>query len=385
MNVRKNMDVEKFFLNLCCKKFAKRGLSRISEVDKHFGYPSRSFKSIHVAGTNGKGSVSVKIAHGLTVAGYKTGLFVSPHIYDICERIQVDGKNIERAELERITNFVSNSLGYQIPFFEYLFIVAIMYFRHVEVDYAVIEVGIGGLLDTTNIISPTLSVITNVGFDHTNILGKTLDEIAINKAGIIKRETPLVLGHNATLQPVLRKAFLKGSPIYFVPPFMSHGFMRENCEIAKNALAVITGCCLSIYALEDINLPCRFEIKVFSGVTFVFDMAHNMDGISSMFESVKAMFKDRKLFVIFGVSSNKDIKSLANILNRYSTSVFVVDVDHMRLAKANMIKNFIANPSKTTSVSEFVTEAKKSNGIVIVTGSAFIMKDVNDQIITNFC
>ena len=183
----------------------KSGLENTLSLDEHYGHPHRSFKTIHVAGTNGKGSCSHTIAALLQANGYKVGLYTSPHLVDFRERIRVNGKCVSE---EYVVRFVEKGRGFFEPlhpsFFELTTALAFNYFRDMEVDIAVIEVGLGGRLDCTNIILPELSVITNISFDHTQFLGNTLQSIAREKAGIIKRGVPVVIGE---ANEVTRKVF----------------------------------------------------------------------------------------------------------------------------------------------------------------------------------
>ena len=177
------------------KSAYKANLNNTITLDNYFKNPHKKFKTIHVAGTNGKGSVSHLIASILQDAGYKTGLFTSPHLKDFRERIKVNGLMITE---EEVAEFIDNNI--QIikevnpSFFELATIMAFEYFKNSKVDVAVIETGLGGRLDCTNIIKPVLSIITNVSWDHNEILGNTLEKIAIEKAGIIKKHTPVILG-----------------------------------------------------------------------------------------------------------------------------------------------------------------------------------------------
>ena len=173
----------------------KEGLDNTQTLDEHFGHPHRQFRTIHVAGTNGKGSVSHTLAAVLQSAGYKTGLYTSPHLVDFRERIRINGKPISQ---EYVMDFVERERGFFEPlrpsFFELATAMAFRYFADEQVDVAVIEVGLGGRLDCTNIISPDLCIITNISFDHVQFLGDTLAKIASEKAGIIKPGIPVVIG-----------------------------------------------------------------------------------------------------------------------------------------------------------------------------------------------
>lgn len=173
----------------------KANLDNTLKLDEHFGHPHRQFKTIHIAGTNGKGSVSHMLASILQEAGYKTGLYTSPHLKDFRERIKINGEMIPE---EYVIGFVEQNqevfTAVKPSFFEMTVAMAFKYFADAEVDIAVIEVGLGGRLDSTNIITPLVSVITNISFDHMALLGNTLPEIATEKAGIIKPGIPVIIG-----------------------------------------------------------------------------------------------------------------------------------------------------------------------------------------------
>ena len=196
----------------------KDNLYNTEKLDEYFGHPHRKYLTIHIGGTNGKGSVSHIMASVLQQAGYKTGLYTSPHLKDFRERIRVDGEMIDK---EYVVSFVQNNrtiLELLKPsFFEMTVAMAFEYFVVKKVDVAVIEVGLGGRLDSTNIISPMVSVITNIGHDHTELLGDTLEKIATEKAGIIKRQTPVVIGEtaDATSNVFISKAEMLESEIFF--------------------------------------------------------------------------------------------------------------------------------------------------------------------------
>lgn len=196
----------------------KEGLANTIALDRHFGHPHRSYKTIHIAGTNGKGSCSHTIAAILQSCGYKVGLYTSPHIRDFSERIKVNGSNIPEAYIIRFIEDNKTFIDSLKPsFFEVTTAMAFKYFKDQQVDIAVIEVGLGGRLDCTNIITPILSIITNISFDHTQFLGDTLEKIAAEKAGIIKRGVPVVIGEaNEHTRPIFkRKAEEMEAPITF--------------------------------------------------------------------------------------------------------------------------------------------------------------------------
>ncbi|GHT33243.1 folylpolyglutamate synthase [Bacteroidia bacterium] len=219
----------------------KEGLDNALALDRYFGHPHRKFKSIHVAGTNGKGSVSHLLAAALQRAGYRVGLYTSPHLKDFGERIRVDGQMISK---QFIVDFVSSHRHFfdtlHPSFFEMSVLMAFDYFAQNEVDVAVIEVGLGGRLDSTNIITPRLSVITNISLDHTNLLGNTLEKIAAEKAGIIKPHVPVVIGEasGGVRRVFEEKAARENATIYFAEEFYS--VLPVIAGLTRNPLATNT-------------------------------------------------------------------------------------------------------------------------------------------------
>ncbi|MBQ4029319.1 MAG: bifunctional folylpolyglutamate synthase/dihydrofolate synthase, partial [Prevotella sp.] len=212
----------------------KEGLSNSWALDEHFNHPHTKFKTIHVAGTNGKGSCSHTIAAILQAEGYRVGLFTSPHLVDFRERIKVNGDCISQ---EYVMDFVENERSFFEPlhpsFFELTTAMAFKYFADSHVDIAVIEVGLGGRLDCTNIITPILSVITNISFDHTQFLGDTLEKIAMEKAGIIKRDIPIVIGETTpeTRNVFIQKAKEMNAPIFFAEEYNNPIADKLNFEL----------------------------------------------------------------------------------------------------------------------------------------------------------
>jgi dihydrofolate synthase/folylpolyglutamate synthase len=198
----------------------KNTLENTLKLDENYGHPHRKYRTIHVAGTNGKGSVSHMLASVLQAAGYKTGLYTSPHLKDFRERIKINGQMMPESDVvDWVSNFKANNELWKIQpsFFELTVAMAFDYFADQEIDVAVMEVGLGGRLDSTNIISPDVSIITNIGLDHTNLLGDTLQKIAGEKAGIIKTDVPVVIGttQNETASVFNRKAQEVDTSIYF--------------------------------------------------------------------------------------------------------------------------------------------------------------------------
>ena len=212
----------------------KEGLENTHILDEHFGHPHRSFRCIHVGGTNGKGSCSHTLAAILQEAGYKVGLYTSPHLVDFRERIRVNGQVIPESYVVR---FVENERSFFEPlhpsFFELTTAMAFRYFADERVDVAIVEVGLGGRLDCTNIIRPDLCIITNISFDHTQFLGDTLEKIAAEKAGIIKSGIPAIIGETTPeTKPVfIRKANEAGAPLFFAEEDQEDYYPGLECEL----------------------------------------------------------------------------------------------------------------------------------------------------------
>lgn len=327
----------------------KADLKNTLALDTHFNSPHRLFKTIHIAGTNGKGSVSHMIAAVLQTAGYRTGLFTSPHLVDFRERIRINGQMVPE---DYIVGFVeaNQKLIERIEpsFFELTTLMAFQYFAREGVEIAVIETGMGGRLDSTNIITPVLSVITNIGLDHTQFLGPTLELIAGEKAGIIKQGVPVVIGENQkeTRNVFLNTAYERGSEIHFA----SENFMIDSCENIsvinlrmnvshgesikypdleidltgnyqkKNILTVLqalsildkTGIPLSkevIYpglknAARLTGLRGRWE-EICRNPRIICDTGHNAEGLKEVFKQIRDL-KWTRLHIVFGMVSDKD-------------------------------------------------------------------------------
>lgn len=323
----------------------KEGLGNTIALDNHLGNPHRLYKTIHVAGTNGKGSTSHTLAAILQKAGMKVGLYTSPHLVDFRERIRINGIQVPE---QYVVDFVKDNREFFEPlhpsFFELTTAMAFKYFAEQNVDIAVIEVGLGGRLDCTNIISPVLSVITNISFDHTGFLGDTLEKIAGEKAGIIKPGTPVVIGeYTDETKPVfVKKAEEMNAPITFaqdkagdypMPEFELHGACQE-----KNAQTILTACdelrrigllganasdCISsgfAHVCEMTGLRGRWE-KIQDSPLVICDTGHNLAGweflapqISRVYESRKAGNPVARLRIVFGMVDDKDITSVISLL-----------------------------------------------------------------------
>ncbi len=334
----------------------KKDLTNIQALCAHLGHPQQRFQSIHVGGTNGKGSVSHMLAATLQTAGYKTGLYTSPHLKDFRERIRVDGQMANEAF---VVDFIENHKAFiesiQPSFFEITVAMAFEYFAQQQVEVAVVEVGLGGRLDSTNIVQPVLSVITNIGWDHMNLLGNTLEAIAGEKAGIIKPNTPVVVGEKQpATEPIFRQvAQQKEAPLLFAEDrfqLMDYQLAADRLVLqvqdkeqdqtktyqldlpgiyqTKNILTVLQ----SIEVLKQkhfsiseqqvqtafqqtkkiTGLSGRWEV-VHQAPAVVLEVAHNEDGMRQMLAHLAALHY-QQLHIILGMVKDKEVEKVLALL-----------------------------------------------------------------------
>ena len=337
----------------------KEGLDNTHALDARYGHPHQRYRTIHVAGTNGKGSCSHTLAAILQCSGLKVGLYTSPHLMDFRERIRVNGKMIPEQE---VIDFVEQERSFFEPlhpsFFELATALAFRYFARAKVDVAVIEVGLGGRLDCTNIISPDLSVITNISFDHVQFLGDTLEKIAAEKAGIIKPGTPVVVGeYTPETKPIfIRKELECNAQITFAEDlhevcdmglqegrrcYQTQHFGRLQAELSglcqsKNTatiLAAVTQLRAIGYPISDEQVAQGFaHVTTLTGLmgrwqklgdkpTIICDTGHNVGGITYIAEQLKA-FQAERLHMVIGMVSDKDITHVLQLLPRHATYYF---------------------------------------------------------------
>ncbi len=323
-------------------KEMKLGLDRMRAFDAALGYPSRAFKSIHIAGTNGKGSVAAKIASALPG---KTGLFTSPHIETYRERIQINGEMISEERGGMLLRLIAGKVDMRPTYFELLTLLAFTYFAQEGVDTAVLEVGMGGRLDATNIVTPLLSVITSIDLDHTQYLGKTLEEIAFEKGGIIKPGVPVVVGPRARYY----------SDCIEVSGSFAH-YEEENQAIAREALRL-----LGIEKEDLSTVPsCRFE-RIGNAIL---DVAHNPAGLRRTFERISLAFPGKKVRALVAFSADKDIEACLEVIRQHAAAFHFVRADHPRLHI----------PENALSFEEALRLARDDE-LILICGTFFIMAD----------
>ncbi len=398
----------------------KEGLENTILLDNHFSNPHRKYKTIHVAGTNGKGSCSHTIAAILQQQGYKVGLYTSPHLVDFRERIRVNGEMIPEKNVCDFISEIRNTFGQDIAakkigfsFFELTTALAFNYFADENVDIAVVEVGLGGRLDCTNIISPILSVITNISLDHTQFLGNTLSQIAKEKAGIIKSFTPIVIGETT---PETKKVFVAtakehNAPIYFaedypieldeIPPIIELGGSYQT----KNTHTVIT----AIKALANAGIPLttnainygfanvckltglrgRWE-KLGSNPLVICDTGHNIGGWQYLVKQISETECD-VIRMVLGFVNDKDINGimqltqsvLSNKTGKRKVQFYFTQASVKRALPADKLSDIarqyglegLSFPTVSDAYSQAVADSAKED-FIYIGGSTFVVADL---------
>ncbi|MDB5199912.1 MAG: bifunctional folylpolyglutamate synthase/dihydrofolate synthase [Chitinophagaceae bacterium] len=392
------------------------------------GNPQNKIKTIHIAGTNGKGSVSHMLAAIFQQSGYKTGLYTSPHLKDFRERIKVNGEFIEK---DFVVSFVEKmkSISEEInpSFFELTVVMALQYFVEQKVDIAIIETGLGGRLDSTNVITPQLSVITNIGYDHMNILGDTLEKIAFEKAGIIKQNVPVVIGESlpGTKNIFLEKAKQCNAEIVFAEDkfFITNSVLKNNellveiSEITTNkkeeyildlngiyqqknlltALAAVDELNKLGFNLEKENIkPALASVKNTTGLygrwdvihqepMIALDVAHNEDGIKQLLHQV-SLCNYKSLHIVFGIVKDKDADKILSLLPKNARYYFTKAQIPRALPEDELAEKanaFNLQGEKYAEVNEALHEAIKhadKNDLVVVCGSVFLVGEVDTKV-----
>lgn len=377
----------------------KEGLQNTLTLDEHFNHPHRLFRTVHVAGTNGKGSCSHTIAAMLQSEGYKVGLYTSPHLVDFRERIRINGKCISK---QYVINFVKKERKFFEPlypsFFELTTALAFKYFAEQKVDWAVIEVGLGGRLDCTNIIKPELSIITNISFDHTAFLGDTLAKIATEKAGIIKPETPVVIGEaNEETKPVFENiAKQNNSPILFaeeanLQEFDDIDFELKGSYQQKNRATILCAAKqlgISREAIksgmanvcETTGLIGRWQ-TLSKEPLVICDTGHNVGGWQYLSEQIKQVPCTTRR-IVFGMVDDKDINTVMTMLPKDAT-YYWTQAETKRAISHEKVKETGKSHGLTGNSYPTVIEAYRAalsdsapTDFVFVGGSSYVVADL---------
>ena len=373
---------------------SKTSLDFILQAFQILHNPYQKFPSVHITGTNGKGSVAMKIAKVLSASGYKTALFTSPHIGVFQERIKIDGKNITSYELQkRLQKIFSMEEKYclSLTFFEIVTLLAFWYFADQKVDIAVIEAGIGGHYDPTNVIIPIVSIITSIGYDHTQILGNSLQDIAKEKAYIIKKYVPIVLGPSAIQKEILSFAKKQNSEVIQIKENYAF-FDDENQEIAKKTLQVIA----KKYPLKQQAMQylkkrpcCRYEKHKVMHTPVIFDVAHNPLGFTKLFTQLKKDFPAFTIHMVLAISKDKDLAKIFAVMPKENLRFYLFESSHDRLYPCKHLQQVIEKlqfshvyvfSSLQNAIIQALQDAKDKKAILLVTGSFYIMKEAKKKI-----
>jgi len=377
----------------------KPGLSRIKNFLKFLGNPESNLKFIHVGGTNGKGSTSHMLSSILQESKRKVGLFTSPHIFDFRERIKVNSNKIKK---QFVVDFIEKNKDYFLSkrnsFFEISFAMAIFYFKIHKVDYAVIEVGLGGRLDATNVIKPLLSVITNIGFDHTKFLGDKITSIANEKSGIIKKNIPVLIGekNQETDKIFIEKAKRESSKIFFTEDFICSEFylsiktnyQRKNMSTAFAAIKILFGNKITndIFKRGILNLRVntllrgRWE-KVSNKPLVIADVAHNEEGFKEVVSEINRIESQRKIFVL-GFVRDKPVEKIIKLFPKDGTYFFSSPKISRGLSLENLdliLKNADINYQIYESIQEAYKRAlnyASKEDFIFVGGSNFTVSEI---------
>lgn len=402
----------------------KNDLTNTIALCASLGNPQQKFRTIHIAGTNGKGSTSHMLASILQSAGYKTGLYTSPHLKEFTERIRVDGQDIARDFIVDFTNRIKPVIeSVQPSFFEITVAMAFDYFASLQVDIAVIEVGLGGRLDSTNVITPELSVITNIGWDHKDILGDTLEKIASEKAGIIKRDVPVVVSERQdTVEHVfIEKATLLHAPLVFAADEYNviqremqgtvmldvhrdgstvlndlrlplQGFyQRKNLAGVLKAVDVLRARGWKIddrqmrHGLEQVvhqtGLKGRWQ-KLGDQPLIICDTGHNVDGLTEVTRQIRHQAYET-LHIVLGVVKDKDVEDVLRLLPKDAIYYFCQATIPRALDAAQLAEKASAHGLQgkvIRDVNEAIREAKASAGIhdmIFIGGSTFVVAEID--------
>jgi dihydrofolate synthase/folylpolyglutamate synthase len=410
----------------------KLGLERISHIAEKLGNPQGNYKIIHVAGTNGKGSVCKFLASMLNSGGYKVGVYLSPHIQRFSERIVVDNKEISEDEFALLVNKIKPIVDEMIKsdntptFFEIVTAIAFQYFSDKGVDFAVIEVGLGGKYDATNIVSPMVSVITNIALEHTDILGKTIKDIALQKAGIIKDDVAVVTAAKGDALKVIKNvAKERKAPVYVIDEkrwnraycdtegqeFVIKGDLTDY-SVKTSMLGKHQGenIALAIASIENLQMngiyipetsiidgvakaanPGRLEIVKHEPLVLL-DGAHNPDGMQTLRTTLDEDLDYDKLILVLGILSDKDISSMLSIIVSAADIIVVTKSQNSRACEPSKLKEIIEKSGyeKEVVVKDRVSDAvdyaesiAKKNDLICITGSLFTVGEAREYLVKN--
>ncbi len=407
----------------------KLGLERINHIVKELGNPQKKYKVIHVGGTNGKGSVCKFLESIISCSGYKVGSYTSPHLQHISERITICNNRITEDELialvKKIKPIVDGMLEKEnVPtFFEVFTAISYQYFSDKNVDFAVVEVGLGGRYDATNIVNPIISIITNVSLDHQNILGKKIEDITFEKAGIIKENIPVITASkDRSLKIIEEVAKEKNAPISIInarnwkrlnssintQEFLIKVFLKDY-SVRTSMMGEHQGenIALALFAIEKLKMdgtyiadtsiikgigktinPGRMEIVSYKPLVLM-DGAHNQTGIQKIVNALKNDFEYDKLIIVIGILSDKDVKSMMSMIVPIADYIVATRPDNSRSLNPSKLKEIIEKLDYKNEVIvkdhipdavEYSKSIAKENDLICITGSLFTVGEARDYL-----
>ena len=402
------------------------GLERTHKLLEYLGNPEKELKFIHIAGTNGKGSTTSMITEILMGEGYKVGMYTSPFIEEFEERIQINRNNIPKESLAILMDEIKVAVdkvieaGYNHPTeFEIITVLMLLYFKKENIDFGVIEVGLGGTLDSTNVIKPIIQVITSISFDHTNLLGNTLEKIAREKAGIIKRGIPTVIypQQEEVLKVIKNKCFEMDSELYIAnnenlkfknivnldKPYQLLKYNNEidillpllgehqiiNLSVAMQAIEVLNNKNIIDISIANIvksikNVSWKGRLEVLSNNPYVvIDGAHNIQGIKTLSRNIKKYFKYENLYLILGILADKDVEEMIKIITPMAKKVYSVTPNSIRGELAESLKDEVSKFNKNCKAFDKYEEAylealndASEKDLILASGSLYMIGDM---------
>ena len=370
----------------------KLGLKGIKNLLACLGNPEASLKAVHVAGTNGKGSTCMFISSIIKEAGFKVGTYLSPHVWDFRERFLLNGKKISANDFLRCFSLVKKRYRNQ-TYFEFLTAMAFVFFREQQVDYCVLETGLGGRLDATNVIKPLAAVITNVSLEHTHILGGTVEKIAKEKAGIIKPNVPVITGATGkALGVISRLAWKKKAPLYIAAqitkkPLRLRGmFQEKNAAIAEKTAEVLRDRCNIPIGKKEIadglrlaSIPGRLS---FLSKNVLVDCAHNPDAIETLTKELRQIRKNfKKVILVMGILDDKDWKKMISTITPLADITILTKPKIPRAAEPKALELYVSGISTIIpSVRKAMAYARTiatPNDLIVATGSMYVVGEVS--------
>lgn len=375
------------------KSAYKPTLENTLALIQFFDIPIEKMNFVHVAGTNGKGTTCSIVASALSEAKRKTGLFTSPHIKDFRERIRVDGAMISAEEvIDYITQIQTAEFDFSPSFFEITWAMALAHFYKNDCDFVVVETGLGGRLDATNVISPVLSVITNIGLDHVSILGDSRKEIAKEKAGIIKKDTPVLIGESDDeINSVFEeKAKQENAPLHFLKTVNVDNTFELNKKLGYKAIDLLLE---EEEFVEKIKTAAIFNLKKNTGFygryevyskrpLIIIDAAHNPMGIERLVKDIQLKYSDKNIHALYGASNDKELSEIIALLPE-EWIYYITEFNSERSTKLDdfksVLKNYPLNIKYFSDAKVAFKEAQNvdfKNDILLVFGSFFLLEEI---------